>query len=186
MYISYVMRTIYDGLYYIQNEAFYAQNQPDLQKVIDERRLGAIFKFIPDLAKKENLDYLNTYMNSELKNKIENVSSNDKIYIKEKNMMERILCYPPDNVELKKTNSQEILLYKDPNLSFDDVLFSGMEWEWFIMDVYLFQLWMRILDDTEIAIFLTYIIDYTLAFVRKFFGEKNVAKKAVIDERFFS
>ncbi len=186
MYISYVMRTIYDGLYYIQNEAFYAQNQPDLQKVIDERRLGAIFKFIPDLAKKENLDYLNTYMNSELKNKIENVSSNDKIYIKEKNMMERILCYPPDNVELKRTNSQEILLYKDPNLSFDDVLFSGMEWEWFIMDVYLFQLWMRVLDDTEIAIFLTYIIDYTLAFVRKFFGEKNVAKKAVIDERFFS
>jgi len=38
MYISYTMRTIYDGLYYIQNEAFYAQNQPDLQKVIDERK----------------------------------------------------------------------------------------------------------------------------------------------------
>ncbi len=186
MYISYTMRTIYDGLYYIQNEAFYAQNQPNLQKVIDERKLGKIFKFIPDLAKKGNLDYLSTYMNSVLKNKIENVSSNAQVYIKEKNMIERILCYPPDNVEIKMSNTQDILLYKDPNLSFDDVLFSGMEWEWFVMDVYLFQFWMRILDDTEIAIFLTYLIDYALAFIRKFFGEKNVAKKAVIDDRFFS
>ena len=186
MYISYAMRVIYDGLYYIQNEAFYAQNQPNLQKVIDERKLGMIYKYIPDVAKKGNLDYLSTYMNSVLKNKIENVSSNAGVYIKEKNMIERILCYPPDNVEIRNFNSQDIILYKDPNLSFDDVLFTGMEWEWFVMDVYLFQFWTRILDNTEIAIFLTYVIDYALAFIRKFFGEKNVAKKAVIDDRFFS
>jgi len=73
--------------------------------------------------------------------------------------------------EMEK-NDVSLILYKDPNLSFDDVLFSGMEWEWFVMDVYLFQFWMRILDDTEIAIFLTYLIDYALAFIRKFFGEK--------------
>ena len=186
MYISYAMRVIYDGLYYIQNEAFYAQNQPNLQKVIDERKLGMIYKYIPDVAKKGNLDYLSTYMNSVLKNKIENVSSNAGVYIKEKNMIERILCYPPDNVEIRNFNTQDIILYKDPNLSFDDILFTGMEWEWFVMDVYLFQFWTRILDNTEIAIFLTYVIDYALAFIRKFFGEKNVAKKAVIDERFFS
>ena len=145
-----------------------------------------IYKYIPDVAKKGNLDYLSTYMNSVLKNKIENVSSNAGVYIKEKNMIERILCYPPDNVEIRNFNTQDIILYKDPNLSFDDILFTGMEWEWFVMDVYLFQFWTRILDNTEIAIFLTYVIDYALAFIRKFFGEKNVAKKAVIDERFFS
>ena len=103
----------------------------------------------------------------------------------EKNMIERILNVPPNNFEMEK-NDVSLILYKDPNLSFDDVLFSGMEWEWFVMDVYLFQFWMRILDDTEIAIFLTYLIDYALAFIRKFFGEKNIAKKAVIDDRFFS
>ena len=187
LYITNRMRTIYDGLYYIQNEAFYSQNQNqhDIQKVINERNLGIIYKYIPDLAQKEKLDYYDNYMNNQLKNIIEHASSKPELFIKEKNMIERILNVPPNNFEMEK-NDVSLILYKDPNLSFDDVLFSGMEWEWFVMDVYLFQFWMRILDDTEIAIFLTYLIDYALAFIRKFFGEKNVAKKAVIDDRFFS
>ncbi len=37
---------------------------------------------------------------------------------------------------------------------------------------------------TPIAIFMTYIMERMFFKVRVFFGEKNVAKKAVVDNRF--
>ena len=121
-------------------------------------------------------------MNSQLKNKIENISSNNQAYIKEKNFIERILDYPPSNINF----TEDILLFKDPNATFDDVLFTGMEWDWFIMDVFILQMWMIALKNIEIGIFLTFLCEQILYFVRVLLGEKNVSKKAVIDNRFFS
>ena len=47
-------------------------------------------------------------------------------------------------------------------------------------------MWMIALKNIEIGIFLTFLCDQILYFVRVFLGEKNVSKKAVIDNRFFS
>ena len=58
-----------------------------------------------------------------------------------------------------------------------------MEWEWFVMDLFLFQFLMIISDDNFLAMFITYIFDYLLYYIRIFFGNRNVAKKAVIDDR---
>ena len=186
MYISYPMRTIYDGLFYIQNEALLAQNQGiDLQKFIKERKLGAIFKYLPEIEEK-NFNMLSSYMNNQLRNKMDNVFKNRNVYIREKTFLQNVLELPANNTQINLTNAEEIILYKDEGLKFDDVFFSGMEWEWMMMDMFIYQFWTRILHNCEIGILLTYICDYFLYYIRAYFGEKNVSKKSVIDERFFS
>ena len=119
-------------------------------------------------------------MNSQLKNKIENISSNNQAYIKEKNFIERILDYPPNNINFTDDKTQDILVFKDPNATFDDVLFTGIEWDWFIMDVFILQMWMIALKNIEIGIFLTFLCDKILYFVRVFLGEKNVSKRQLL------
>ena len=186
MYISYPMRTIYDGLFYIQNEALLAQNQGmDLQKFIKERKLGSIFKYLPEIEEK-NFNMLSSYMNNQLRNKMDNVFKNKNVYIREKTFLQNILELPANNTQINITNAEEIILYKDEGLKFDDVFFSGMEWEWMMMDMFIYQFWTRILHNCEIGILLTYICDYFLYYIRAYLGEKNVSKKSVIDERFFS
>lgn len=183
MYLSYKMRSTYDGLYYLQTEAMLAQNN-QIDRVVNRNRLGMIFQYFSE--KGIELNKLNTYMNNQLKNKIENISSNNQAYIKEKSFLERVLDFPPNNISFTDNNTQDILLFKDPNANFDDVLFSGMEWDWFLMDMFLFQMWTLALKNCEIAIFLTFLCDQILYYIRVFLGEKNVSKKAVIDNRFFS
>ena len=186
MYISYPMRTIYDGLFYIQNEALLAQNQGiDIQKFIKERKLGAIFKYLPEIEEK-NFNMLSSYMNNQLRNKMDNVFKNKNVYIREKTFLQNILELPANNTQINITNAEEIILYKDEGLKFDDVFFSGMEWEWMMMDMFIYQFWTRILHNCEIGILLTYVCDYFLYYIRAYLGEKNVSKKSVIDERFFS
>ena len=186
MYISYPMRTIYDGLFYIQNEALLAQNQGmDLQKFIKERKLGSIFKYLPEIEEK-NFNMLSSYMNNQLRNKMDNVFKNKNVYIREKTFLQNILELPANNTQINITNAEEIILYKDEGLKFDDVFFSGMEWEWMMMDMFIYQFWTRILHNCEIGILLTYVCDYFLYYIRAYLGEKNVSKKSVIDERFFS
>ena len=183
IYLSYKMRMTYDGLYYLQTEAMLAQNRKE-DKMANKRRISEIIHFLE--SKGIELKKFNNYMNSQLKNKIENISSNNQAYIKEKNFLERILSYPPSNINFTDDKTQDMLLFKDPNANFDDVLFSGMEWDWFIMDVFLLQMWMIALKNIEIGFFLTFLCDQILYFIRVFLGEKNVSKKAVIDNRFFS
>ena len=79
-------------------------------------------------------------MNTQLKNKIEGIASQSKIFIREKTNCERFLDFPP-SIELTSENAKEMVFYKDPNESFDDVLFSGMELEWLVMVIYWFQMW---------------------------------------------
>ena len=186
MFISYPITTIYNGLFSIQNEALLAQNQGmDLQKFIKERKLGTIFKYLPEIEEK-NFNMLSSYMNNQLRNKMDNVFKNKNVYIREKTFLQNILELPANNTQINISNAEEIILYKDEGLKFDDVFFSGMEWEWMMMDMFIYQFWTRILHNCEIGILLTYICDYFLYYIRAYLGEKNVSKKSVIDERFFS
>lgn len=178
MYISYIMRTTYDGLYCFQTEVMTARNN-DINYLINRSKLGNVFRYISNEG--IQLSNLGSYMNKQLKNKLENINK-----ISKKTMIQRILDYPPGNVEDVLTNVQDIILYKDENFNFDDVFFSGMEWEWYMMDVFILQMWMIALDNAEIALFLCFICDQILYYIRVYLGEKNVGKKAVIDDRFFS
>ena len=182
MFISNVMRTIYDGLYIIQTESMLAKGVHS-KKYFKKSRLGSrLFRNFLNYEKNETL--LDNYMNNQLKSKIDLVSSNIMQYIKDKTFMQRLFGYTIDNNEFLRINAPDIIFYRDYRQKFDDLLFCGMEWEWFIMDLFIFQMFMITTDDDYLAMFLTFIIDYILYYIRVFFGNRNVAKKAVIDERF--
>ena len=46
-------------------------------------------------------------------------------------------------------------------------------------------MWMLSLDNCAISIYLTFICDRILFEIRKLFCEKNLARKAIIDNKFF-
>ena len=184
MYISNVMRTIYDGLYIIQTESMLAKGV-NARKYFKKSRLGnRLFKNFLNFEKDQTL--LDNYMNNQLKSKIDIVTSNVIQNIKDKDFLQKILGYTINNNELIRINAPDIIFYRDYGQNFDDVLFCGMEWEWFIMDLFIFQMFMITTNDNYLSLFLTFIIDYLLYYIRVFFGNRNVAKKAVIDERFLS
>ena len=188
IFLSYNMRTIYDGLYYIQTRAI-LQQADDTDKLHNQSRLPNPVKYIPNSLNIQSIYLLNSFMNTQLKNKIEGIASQSKIFIREKTNCERFLDFPP-SIDLTSENAKEMVFYKDPNENFDDVLFSGMELEWLVMVIYWFQMWAISLEryhrSFPLAIFLTFICEIILYKIRIFFGEKNIAKKAVIDNRFFS
>ena len=187
MYISVQMREIYEGLFLIQNETLFGQNQKkDEKAAINQRQLRQLHLHFD--AKGMTINVLRNYMNNQLKDQIEMVEASKSIT--EQTCIQKIMDYPPDNIEVmdanRKNEKQRILLLKGTSRNFSDVLFSGMEFEWFIMDLYWFQMWMIALKDVEIAMLLTFICDQILYLVRVFIGEKNLSKKAVIDNRFIS
>ena len=184
MYLSHVMRTIYDGLYIIQTESMMIKGV-NSQNYFKKSRLGKrLFRNFLNFEKDQTL--LDNYMNNQLKSKLELVSSDVKRYITEKNFCQRILGYTINNSGLQQINAPDLLFYRDYGQNFDDILFCGMEWEWFIMDLFIFQICMIYLDDDFISMLITYIADNILYYVRCILGDTNVAKKAVVDDRFLN
>ena len=189
IYLSYNMRCIYDNLYYMQtqSEITLADNA---DKLHNQSRLPNLFKHVPNSLNVQNIYVLSNYTNNQLKAKIENVASQSKIFIKDKTKIERFLEFPP-SIDLTSMNAKELVFYRDPGINFDNVLFMGMEIEWLISVIYWWQMWTISLErygggaqSFALSIFLTYVCEKILFKIRTFFGEKNVAKKAVIDNRF--
>ena len=184
MFLSHVMRTIYDGLYIIQTESMMVKGV-NAQNYFKKSRLGRrLFRNFINFEKEQTL--LDNYMNNQLKSKLELVSSNVMMYIKDKTFCQRIMGYTINNAGLNLINAPDLLFYRDPGQNFDDLLFCGMEWEWFIMDLFVFQFLMILLDDDFLAMIITYLVDNILYYIRCYLGDSNVAKKAVVDERFLN
>ena len=183
MFLSNSMRIVYDGLYIIQTESMLVKS-PNIRTYFKKSRIGMkLFKNFLNYEKDRTM--LDNYMNNQLKNKIDILAISPKDFIRDKSFLQKILGYTMDSSELERT-TKDIILYRDYGQNFDEVLFYGMEWEWFVMDLFLFQFLMIISDDNFLSMFITYIFDYLLYYIRIFFGNRNVAKKAVIDDRFIT
>jgi len=186
MYLSYTMRNIYDGLYYVQTRTE-INEAGDADKLHNQSRMPTLFKYIPNSLNVQNIYLLNNFMNNQLKNKIEQVAAQSKIFVRDKSCLERFLEFPP-SLDLTSNNAKELIFYRDPGMNFDDVLFIGMELEWLVLVVYTWEMWCIALHKygwpMSLSIFMTYLMEKIGFKIRVFFGEKNVAKKAVIDNRF--
>ena len=186
IYLSYSMRQIYDGLYFLPTiQEIDRGNQYD--QIQTQAKFRNIFKYIPDSLRTANIYQINKFMNNHLKAKIEQVTMQSKLLIKDKNMCERFFEFPP-SIDLASKDVKELVFYKDKGENFDDVLFIGMELEWLIFVIYIWEMWCIALQkyggSFPISIFMTYVMDQLFYKIRVFFGEKNVAKKAVVDNRF--
>ena len=186
IYLSNNMRDIYDDLYYIEvNQELNAAEEND--RAGNQSRYPIFFRYIPKKLDVDKYYHLNNYMNTQLKNKIQQVASQSKIFVKERTLIERFLQLPP-KLDLISANARELVFYKDPGMNFDNVCFTGMEIEWLIMVVYIFQMWcislQKYSDCLPVAIFMTYLMEKVAFRIRIYYGEKNVARKAVVDNRF--
>ena len=184
MFLSHVMRTIYDGLYIIQTESMMIKGV-NSKNYFKKSRLGRrLFRNFLNFEKDQTL--LDNYMNNQLKSKLELVSSDVRRYITDKNFCQRIMGYTINNAGLQRINAPDLLFYRDYGQNFDDILFCGMEWEWFVMDLFIFQICMIYIDDDFISMLVTYMADNILYYIRCVLGDSNVAKKAVVDDRFLN
>ena len=186
IYLSYTMRQIYDGLYFFPTlQEIDKGTQYD--RIHNQAKFINIFKYIPESLHTGNIYEINKFMNNHLKEKIEQVTMQSKLLVKEKSMCERFFDFPP-NIDLTSREVKELVFYKDPGRNFEDVLFLGMELEWLIFVIYIWEMWTISLkkygQSLPIAIFMTYVMERMFFKIRVFFGEKNVAKKAVVDNRF--
>ena len=183
MFLSNSMRIVYDGLYIIQTESMLVKST-NIRNYFKKSRIGMkLFKNFLNYEKDRTM--LDNYMNNQLKNKINILAISPKDFIRDKSFLQKILGYTMDSSELERT-TKDIILYRDYGQNFDEILFYGMEWEWFVMDLFLFQFLMIISNDNFLSMFITYIFDYLLYYIRIFFGNRNVSKKAVIDDRFIT
>ena len=186
IYLSFPMRRIYDGFYF----------SPTDKEIIDgnvkdanynQAKFRNVFKFIPYGLEPGNIYQLNKFMNNHLKTKIEQATMQSHILIKEKTKCERLFDFPP-SIDLTSKDVKELVFYKDEGGNFEDVLFTGMELEWLIFVIYVWEMWCIALQRYDhslpISIFMTYVMERIFFKVRVFFGEKNVAKKAIVDNRF--
>ena len=189
IYLSYTMRQIYDGLYFLPTiQEIEKGSQYD--RIQNQAKFLNMIKYIPNSLHSGNIYEINKFMNSHLKGKIEQVTMQSRLLVKEKSLCERFFEFPP-SIDLTSRAVKELVFYKDPGRNFEDVLFMGMELEWLIFVIYLWEMWTVALEKYEkkgpvlpIAIFMTYVMERIFFKIRVFFGEKNVAKKAVVDNRF--
>lgn len=194
LFMSYAMRIVYDGLYCIQIESSLYGQGKKLETLNSTSKLASIFKQLTSGVNPKNINYFSDYMNNQLKHKIETVQIDPVKYVFDKLAYENDICtkmialllgYPP-SIDLMSGFSRDMTLFNDPKMNFDEVLFCGMEFEWFIFEVFMFQMWMRALNNMEIAFFLTFVCEKFLSIIRNIFVEKNIGKKAVVDTRFIS
>ena len=183
IYLSYTMRQIYDGLYFFPTlQEIDKGNQYD--RIQNQAKFVNIFRYIPESLHTGNIYEINKFMNNHLKEKIEQVTMQSKSLIKEKTLCERFFEFPP-SIDLTSRTVKELVFYKDPGRNFEDVLFIGMELEWLIFVIYIFNMWCISLEkygqSLPISIFMTYVMERMFWKIRIFFGEKNVARKAVVD-----
>jgi hypothetical protein len=52
-------------------------------------------------------------------------------------------------------------------------------------NIYIFEMWMLTLNSFAISIMLTLVCDKIMIGIRSWYGERNIAKKSIIDTKFF-
>lgn len=183
IYISYKMRKSYDGLFAMQAETMLTTaNTKD--KMINQSRMNNFIKVFPKNFPFNFVLNLQAFMNSELKEKIQKISNQSNKFIGSKTLGQRFFSLPPVKLA-EEQSSEDMMLYNDRNNLFDSVLLFGLDWEWFVLNIYVFQMWMLTVDSCAQSIMLTLLCDKIMIFIRGWFGERNLSKKSIIDNKFF-
>ncbi|KAM4704943.1 meckelin [Rhinophrynus dorsalis] len=117
-------------------------------------------------------------MNKFLSSFIDHAFKDMDYYVKDKILLERILT-----MEFMEPLEKSIF-YKDENHSFSDVLFYGNESTLLIFDTLFFSIVDITSQNFVLAAILTYLQQELFRLIRRSVGQKNLASKTLIDERF--
>jgi hypothetical protein len=151
-------------------------------KMSNQSRLNNPLKALPKTLPVDKIYKLKNYINSQLKEKIQKIGNSPSQFIKIKTQLQRFLDYPP--IEFTGNTAFDIVFFKDPNMSFDAILFYGIEWDWFIWNIFVFQFWQIVIGWITMSCMLTFFIDIFFWWIRSILAEKNLARKSIIDNKF--
>jgi meckelin len=160
IYLPFEMRLKYNK---IMQEAFIRKEEQE--KKIDYRKIGNI----------------RSGLNEEFKNFFDPEINNLKSYVFEKSSLQRVLNMPPAEM----TNlTGPAFFYKDPAMSFEQVMFMGKEFSLLLMDLLVFDIMDIIAGNSLISALVTFIFSKMISYVRFILGENNISKKSMIDKKF--
>ncbi|XP_053064446.1 meckelin isoform X3 [Acinonyx jubatus] len=117
-------------------------------------------------------------MNKFLGSFIDHVHKEMDYFIKDKLLLERIL-----GIEFMEPMEKSIF-YNDEGYSFSSVLYYGNEATLLIFDVLFFCVVDLACQNFVLAAFLTYLQQEIFRFIRNTVGQKNLASKTLVDQRF--
>ena len=93
----------------------------------------------------------------------------------------RLFNVPPIDMETFKGSP---LFFRDPGFGYQKIILLGHEFSLLLFDISIYLMWDLIFENTFVAIFMTYISDKLIAWIRASWGEKNISQKTLIDDRF--
>ncbi|CAK6438937.1 unnamed protein product [Pipistrellus nathusii] len=117
-------------------------------------------------------------MNKFLGSFIDHVHKDMDYFIKDKLLLEKIL-----GIEFMEPMEKSIF-YNDDGHSFSSVLYYGNEATLLIYDLLFFCVVDLACQDFILAAFLTYLQQEVFKFIRNIVGQKNLASKTLVDQRF--
>uniref|UniRef100_H0WLV8 Transmembrane protein 67 n=1 Tax=Otolemur garnettii TaxID=30611 RepID=H0WLV8_OTOGA len=117
-------------------------------------------------------------MNKFLGSFIDHVHKELDYFIKDKLLLEKIL-----GMEFMEPMEKSIF-YNDESYSFSDVLYYGNEATLLIFDLLFFSVVDLACQNFVLAAFLTYLQQEIFRFIRNTVGQKNLASKTLVDQRF--
>ena len=118
---------------------------------------------------------------------IEQVRSEPKKYIKQRNVIDNLINRPP----IDDLNNQKPVLFKDKWYSFSNFFLMGMDWDFVMLDscvtsfviqvsVYDQQLYVRLL----LGVLVCYLLDNLFFFVRSYRSRRNLSRHTLVDDKF--
>ena len=126
---------------------------------------------------------LKDFMNTELISKITKMANEAKRYINDKSFFQRFLKYPP--VKLVGAKADDMILFKEPNRYFTSVGMQGLSLELYVFEILVFLSCNLIWRRNMFSLFISFLFDFLLRWVAKLVLELNVARKVVVDKKFF-
>ena len=100
--------------------------------------------------------------------------------IRDKTWEQNLFGIPPDDsIAVKDT-----IFFRDYDSGFKRSSLIGLDIRLLCGQALFFYLMHIIFLDTSLALFLTFLWDGLLRFIRSYYGEDNISKKTMIDERF--
>ena len=166
VYISKKMMLIYRKLYELFTE---------------KTRYG---KQLKQLSKEKQIEYMyewRNYINAALKERIIKISTAPNRQIHKKSLLKRLVDLPPINLSQEKI--EEMTFFKDENKYFTSVTLIGMEFYYFIWEMYVFLAIGFASGSMFLGVFVGFLISNFVQLVRKQMIESNLSEKAMIDEK---
>eukprot|EP00741_Cyanophora_paradoxa_P020949 tig00021319_g20224.t1 len=118
-------------------------------------------------------------LNKDLVAFIDEFQSLHRSQIREKTLFEKLLPVPPE-MELTK----DPIFYFDRGQSWRRTIFEGAEYDLLILNILVYTVIDFATTNTPVAVVVTYFVEWALNYLRDHFGTRNIARKALIDEKF--